>query len=53
MITEFKFQNYRAHILKEEDFKDIEIISRSQELIRGMIKTATYYEFLIRLFWTH
>ena len=45
MITEFKFQNYRAHILKEEDFKDIEIISRSQELIRGMIKTATYYEF--------
>jgi hypothetical protein len=45
MITEFKFQNFHAHVLGEGDFEDIQKISRSQELIRGMIKTATYFEF--------
>lgn len=45
MITEFNFQGYRAHVLKEADFEDIKTISRSQELIRGIIKTTTYFEF--------
>ena len=45
MITEYTFQGYRAHLLTEDDFEDIKLVSRSQELIRGMIKTATYFEF--------
>lgn len=45
MITEFNFRGYRAHVLKETDFEDIKLVSRSQEMLRGMIKTTTYYEF--------
>ena len=46
MITEYTFQGYRAHVLTEDDFEDIKLVSRSQELIRGeVIKTATYFEF--------
>jgi hypothetical protein len=45
MIKEYEFQGYRAHILSEDDFEDIKLLSRSQELIRGMIKTPTYFEF--------